>query len=602
MNQTKKKNIDKLRRFNKFCSICNKINSSIEKAIPCNICNNLIHRKCSNLNINYIENKLHQDTYMCQVCMDNTFPLSKLIDIKGESFNSNFKDVTRNNRNDKYNRFKIDEDQILNLKKLTFNENTYHAKFDPDEEIKDNSNFSFYTTKDFHGLKNKIKNRKTFSLMHTNIESLNSNCEKLQYLLNDIDYQFDIIALTETWNDEKNKHLFQAGILDDYYQYEGITGNSLKGGCGFYINKSITYIPRNDLDIRHKDEKNEFEGKWIEIVNMSSNKNMIIGVNYRHPRNSDIQYKKYLKNVFKKIKKENKTLIIAGDFNYNLLKHETKKDVNDFINFMSSNLMQAHILGPSRVRADCKPSLVDNIFLNDLDIECTSGNLYGKISDHMPNFIIMENIEYLQDKKEEITIRDMSKLNEAKFINDINIEELSKLINKTNDINEQYNIFHNHLIQAIDKNAPIKTLTTKEKKSKTKPWITKGIIKSINRKNKMYKKYVKTKNENIYKEYQKLRNKLSHIIRESKKEHYNKYFEDNKQNAKKMWSGINDLTNKKSNKRNNHIHLQIGDKIISKPKEVGNQFNKYFTGIATKMMKTQKESKTDASKYLKNRV
>ena len=349
-------------------------------------------------------------------------------------------------------------------------------------------------------------------------------------------------------------------------------------------------------------KKNEFEEKWIEIFNKSSNKNMIIGVNYRHPRNSDIQYKKYLKNVFKKIKKENKTLIIAGDFNYNLLKHETKKDVNDFINFMSSNLMQAHILGPSRVRADCKPSLVDNIFLNDLDIECTSGNLYGKISDHMPNFIIMENIEYLQDKKEEITIRDMSKLNEAKFINDINIEELSKLINKTNDINEQYNIFHNHLIQAIDKNAPIKTLTTKEKKSKTKPWITKGIIKSINRKNKMYKKYVKTKNENIYKEYQKLRNKLSHIIRESKKEHYNKYFEDNKQNAKKMWSGINDLTNKKSDKRNNHIHLQIGDKIISKPKEVGNQFNKYFTGIATKMMKTQKESKTDASEYLKNRV
>ena len=255
VNNPKKKDCIKLEHFNKFCSICNNINNGIEKAIPCNICNNLIHRKCSNLNINYIENKLNHDTYMCQVCMDSTFPLSKLIDIKGESFNSNCKDVTRNNRSNKYNRFRIDEDQILNLKKLTFHENTYHAKFDPDEEIKDNSNFSFYTTKDFHELKNKNKNRKTFSVIHTNIESLNGNFEKLQYLLNDIDYRFDIIALTETWNDEKNKHLFQAGNLDDYYPYEGITGNSLKGGCGFYINKSITYIPRNDLDIRHKDEK-----------------------------------------------------------------------------------------------------------------------------------------------------------------------------------------------------------------------------------------------------------------------------------------------------------------------------------------------------------
>ena len=111
-------------------------------------------------------------------------------------------------------------------------------------------------------------------------------CFRLQSGPSVAGYRFDIIALTETWNDEKNKHLFQAGNLDDYYPYEGITGNSLKGGCGFYINKSITYIPRNDLDIRHKDEKNEFEGKWIEIVNERLNRNMIIGVNYRHPRNS----------------------------------------------------------------------------------------------------------------------------------------------------------------------------------------------------------------------------------------------------------------------------------------------------------------------------
>ena len=59
----------------------------------------------------------------------------------------------------------------------------------------------------------------------------------------------------------------------------------MKGGCGFYIHKSVTCIPRKDLDIRFKDDKNEFEGKWIELVNNKVNKNMIIGVNYRHPRN-----------------------------------------------------------------------------------------------------------------------------------------------------------------------------------------------------------------------------------------------------------------------------------------------------------------------------
>ena len=74
---------------------------------------------------------------------------------------------------------------------------------------------------------------------------------------------------------------------------------------------------------------------------------------------------------------------------------------------MSSNLMQPHILGPTRMRAGCKPSLIDNIYSNDIEIECTSGNLYGKISDHMPNFLIMENIEYSNNKQEKIIIRDM---------------------------------------------------------------------------------------------------------------------------------------------------------------------------------------------------
>lgn len=458
----KKNNIKGLQEYKKFCRICNKNNNGLDKALPCYICKSLIHRKCSNLSINYIENKLDNKTYMCQLCRDEIFPLNKLISIKSESFNSNCRDFDKNNRKVKFNiNFHINESEILNLKKLTYNDNSIQAKFDPDNEIKDNSNFSYYSTKDFKKLKDKFNNRKTFSLMHTNIESLNANFDKLQYLINDIDFQFDIIALTETWNDENKKHLFQPGVLDNYYSYEGITGNSSKGGCGFYINKSITCIPRNDLDKRFKDNKNEFECKWIEIVNDKMNKNMIIGVNYRHPRNSDTEYKKYLKDVFKKIKKENKNILLTGDFNYNLLKHETKKDVYDFINFMSSNLMQAHILGPSRARAGCKPSLVDNIFINNLDIECTSGNLYHKISDHMPNFIIMENIEYLRKVDNKIIIRDMSEFNENNFLEDIDTYKIKKEISKSNDVSDYYNIFHGHFLNAIDKNAPVKTLTKK---------------------------------------------------------------------------------------------------------------------------------------------
>ena len=135
-----------------------------------------------------------------------------------------------------------------------------------------------------------------------------------------------------------------------------------------------------------------------------------------------------------------------------------------------------------------------------------------------------------------------------------------------------------------------------------KPWITKGIRKSINRKNKIYKTYIETKNEQTYKEYRILRNKLSQIIRASKKKHYNKYFEDNKLNAKKMWGGINEIINMKSKRKNGNIHLQINNKIITDPKEVGNHFNEYFSNIAQKMLGKQKLCKKDANVYLKNRI
>ena len=72
-------------------------------------------------------------------------------------------------------------------------------------------------------------------MFHTNISSLSANFEKLELLLYELNFKFDIIVLTETWNSETRKHLFNPGLLLGYLQYEGLTGNSMKSGCGFYI-------------------------------------------------------------------------------------------------------------------------------------------------------------------------------------------------------------------------------------------------------------------------------------------------------------------------------------------------------------------------------
>ena len=170
----------------------------------------------------------------------------------------------------------------------------------------------------------------------------------------------------ETWNSEINNHKLNAPILDGYHEYEGITGNTLKGGCGFYIKKSVNYTTRTDLDFKSYTNKHDFECKWIEMIGKRKQENLIIGVHYRHPLKYDEEYINYLTKTLKIIKKENKNVIITGDFNYNLFNYQNDHKVNSFLSVLLENQFLPHVIGPSRI-TEQKTSLIDNIFFNNLD-------------------------------------------------------------------------------------------------------------------------------------------------------------------------------------------------------------------------------------------
>ena len=55
----------------------------------------------------------------------------------------------------------------------------------------------------------------------------------------------------------------------------------------------------------------------------------------------------------------------------------------------------------------------------------------------------------------------------------------------------------------LDKHAPIKEFTKKEEKDKLKPWLTKGIKKSMLIRDKFYKQMIKEKDQLIKTEKQK---------------------------------------------------------------------------------------------------
>ena len=155
-------------------------------------------------------------------------------------------------------------------------------------------------------------------------------------------------------------------------------------------------------------------------------------------------------------------MILAGDFNYNLMKHEKNKYISEFLNFMTTNLFTPHIIRPTRFVEGQRPSLVDNIFVNDKHF--ISGNLYNKISDHMPNFIIIQDIEAQYSIKAKMYKRDMSNFDENEFLNAINTEQLLDTTNKETDLNIKYDKFEEHVTTILNKHAPLKELSKRKAK------------------------------------------------------------------------------------------------------------------------------------------
>ena len=93
---------------------------------------------------------------------------------------------------------------------------------------------------------------------------------------------------------------------------------------------------------------------------------------------------------------------------------------------------------------------------------------------------------------------------------------------------------------------------------------------------------------NLYNRFKDLKNEITDLTRKGKKEFYEKYFAENKNNLKKIWQGIKDIVNIKAKNFDQPTCIQNGDKTITKPSEISNAFNNYFTTIADNILNKRK--------------
>ena len=141
------------------------------------------------------------------------------------------------------------------------------------------------------------------------------------------------------------------------------------------------------------------------------------------------------------------------------------------------------------------------------------------------------------------------------------------------DIEQLFSSFHKKLTEIV---VPLKRVSKRQLKMQFKPWIKKGIRRSISIKNKLYKRYSITKNDYYFSKYKSYRNRIKHLILLSKRSFFNKYFVINRNNMKETWKGIKQIINLKTTTHLKSFMLRSGNVKITNTKAMANEFNSHF--------------------------
>ena len=425
----------------------------------------------------------------------------------------------------------------------------------------------------------------SFSIFHANIRSVNKNFEDLTFTLNEIQHKFHIIGLTETWlKSTPHSMLSIPGYKCEHKNRPMQNG----GGVMLYVKDSLQYTIRPDI----VSASGCFESIFLEI-GTNTKKTIIIGLIYRPPGLAVSNFSEEMDEILNKLTTENKICYILGDLNINLLKSDSHNPTREFLDILYSHSFRPTVDKPTRITC-ISATLIDNIFTNSVDSHqaeiITSG-----LSDHLPIVLFGPSFVKVKNSNMFYWKRDTRDRNVSFMKREMDTIQWDEIVN-TEDVNECYSRFVTKLNEVFDRYVPYKRF--KCKKSVCNPWMTKGLLKSIRRKHKLYKCYLRNPNESNKRKYDKYRNKLTTVIREAKKIYFTASFDKEKGNIKQTWKMINNVLNKRSKKPPGSDSFLVNGTTVDDPRHIAEHFNDFFTNIGPNLASKIPDSRLNPTDFI----
>ena len=184
------------------------------------------------------------------------------------------------------------------------------------------------------------------------------------------------------------------------------------------------------------------------------------------------------------------------------------KHVKELFDTSIENNFIPMIAYPTRV-TETSATLIDHVFVNDKALryydKITPGILYSGLSDHLPVFINLNAKINNKLSKERPMVRIYGEKNTPKFINTIQDQDWSNIYHKTSST-EALDFFYNIYNKCYNKAFPWKRIS--RRRAKDKAWITTELKLKIIHKSPLYKKWIKSSNQENKLKYNQYKNKL----------------------------------------------------------------------------------------------
>ena len=299
-------------------------------------------------------------------------------------------------------------------------------------------------------------NHNSFLIFSLNCQSLNAKFDEIKIQIETFrngGCEISAFCLQETWLGED----YDTSLL----QIEGYTlisqGKicSSHAGLAIYLNNKYKY---KTVEVFEK--SNIWESQFLEITYQTMTKTIILGNVYRPPKDINENYQTFIDEFANKLVYLNNNrneVIIAGDYNIDLLKINDKPIISEYFDTITSHGFFPKITLPTRL-SDHHGTLIDN-FLCKLCkgfFKSTSGILISNISDHFPYFISLENTQPVNTLPKFKISKKHNPESMMKFKTELMKLDIYNNLNKDvfADPNENYNLLEEIITDTMNKSIP----------------------------------------------------------------------------------------------------------------------------------------------------